>query len=212
MNYIPPRAMVFARPSGNVALARPCPERPQHGTIQENVNWLNCVQGSPLYQPSGDLTGTIPLDQRNVSERARRYQRILLGLGFNVGPQGADGRWWTNSANAVQAWARWYNALPEGPAPSPADIENGVRLTRGPLVTVNRDLTTEKQVALDRFASRASDQLSDLQVRRTTVVAPPAPAQTSMLAVAGAVTGVVALVAFVAYANAKSNKRRAAQA
>lgn len=175
MNYIPPRAMVFAR-------------------------------------PSGDLTGTIPLDQRNVSERARRYQRILLGLGFNVGPQGADGRWWTNSANAVQAWARWYNALPEGPAPSPADIENGTRLTRGPLVTVSRDMTTEKQVALDRFASRASDQLSDLQVRRTTVVAPPAPAQTSMLAIAGAVTGVVALVAFVAYANAKSNKRRAAQA
>lgn len=175
MNYAPSRAMVFAR-------------------------------------PSGDLTGTIPLDQRNVSERARRYQRILLGLGFNVGPQGADGRWWTNSANAVQAWSRWYNALPEGPAPSPADIESGTRLTRGPLVTVNRDLTTEKQVALDRFASRASDQLSDLQVRRTTIVAPTAPAQTSMLAVAGAVTGVVALVAFVAYANAKSNKRRAAQA
>ena len=176
MNYAPSRAMVFAR-------------------------------------PSGDLTGTIPLDQRNVSERARRYQRILLGLGFNVGPQGADGRWWTNSANAVQAWSRWYNALPEGPAPSPADIESGTRLSRGPMVAVNRDLTAEKQAALDRFASRASDQLSDLQVRRTTIVAPPPPpAGTSMLAVAGAVTGVVALVAFVAYANVKSNKRRAAQA
>ena len=51
-----------------------------------------------------------------------RYQRILLGLGFTVGPQGADGRFAANTANGVQAFARWYDALPEGAPASPADL------------------------------------------------------------------------------------------
>ena len=79
---------------------------------------------------------------------------------------------------------------------------------RGPRIAVDRLLTPEKQVALQRFAARASEQLSSLQQTIINHPAPPpVPAGTSMLAVAGVVTGVVALVAFVAYANSHSKRR-----
>jgi len=170
-SFIPPRAMVFAR-------------------------------------PSGDLTGTIPMNEHAApSPQVREFQRLLLGTGFTTGAQGADGILGINTARSIEAFARWYNSLPERPMADPMD------LSRGPIVAVDRALTPEKQTALRRFAARASDQLSSLQQTVVERPAPPAqPAPTSMLAVAGAVTGVVALVAFVAYANARSNKRRAAQA
>ncbi len=172
MNFTHPRALAFARPSGNL----------------------------PVY------TNIAISDHVAPTPRVREVQMQLLGTGFPVGAQGADGIPGTNTARSLEAFARWYNGLPERPMAGPQD------LSRGPRIAVDRLLTPEKQVALQRFAARASEQLSSLQQTIINHPAPPpVPAGTSMLAVAGVVTGVVALVAFVAYANSHS-KRRAAQA
>ena len=126
---------------------------------------------TPIFYPSafplGRTVPTIAVNPNRVSDAVRYYQRLLLGVGFSPGPQGADGRMGSNSANAVQAFARWYNGLPEGAMTSPQDLK------RGPIVAVNRDLTAEKQTALQRFEARASDQLSSLQ--QTTIVQPGLP-------------------------------------
>lgn len=123
----------------------------------------------PSAFPLGQTVPTIAVNPNRVSDAVRYYQRLLLGVGFSPGPQGADGRMGTNTANAVQAFARWYNALPEGEMTSPMDLR------RGAPIAVNRDLTPEKQTALQRFEARASDQLSSLQ--QTTIVQPGVPVE-----------------------------------
>lgn len=121
----------------------------------------------PSAFPLGQTVPTIAVNPNRVSDAVRYYQRLLLGVGFSPGPQGADGRMGSNSANAVQAFARWYNSLPEGEMTSPQDLK------RGAIIAVDRSLTPEKQTALQRFEARASDQLSSLQ--QTTIVQPGPP-------------------------------------
>jgi peptidoglycan hydrolase-like protein with peptidoglycan-binding domain len=123
----------------------------------------------PSAFPLGQTVPTIAVNPNRVSDAVRYYQRLLLGVGFSPGPQGADGRMGSNSANAVQAFARWYNGLPEGAMTSPQDLK------RGAIIAVDRDLTPEKQTALQRFEARASDQLSSLQ--QTTIVQPGVPVE-----------------------------------
>ena len=173
---------------------------------------MRYVPAPVLFRPTGAAApvGTIAQNERVVSPEVMRYQRILLGLGFTVGPQGADGRFAANTANGVQAFARWYNALPEGAPASAADLANGANLTRGPVVTVDRQLTPEKQVALQRFAARASDQLSDLQVQRTTVVAPPSPIPWGTVALVSAASA--AVLGAIVYAINDSSKKKAPRA
>lgn len=133
---------------------------------------------TPIFYPSafplGRTVPTIAANPNRVSDAVRYYQRLLLGVGFSPGPQGADGRMGSNSANAVQAFARWYNGLPEGAMTSPQDLK------RGPIVAVNRDLTAQKQTALQRFEARASDQLSSLQ--QTTIIQPGLPVAPQVVA------------------------------
>ena len=169
---------------------------------------MNYVPPRPLMvRPSGLVASpTIPMNPNVVSEPARRYQRILLGVGFSTGPQGADGRFGPNSANATQSFARWYNALPEGPMLNPQDLK------RGAVVTVNRDLTAEKQIALDRFAARASDQLSSLQQIETTIVRPsvaPAPFPWKPALAIGGGAAVLGLVIGLAMKKKSSNRKSA---
>ncbi len=166
MNFIPPRAMVFARPSG---------------------------------YPLGQTVATPPQNEHApASPAVRYYQRILLGKGFSVGAKGADGILGLETSRGIEAFKRWYNDYP-------ADSGRG----DAPMLPVDRSLSPAAQLVLQRFESTASDVLGTRTT--TTIVRPsaPAPTQTSMLAVAGVVTGAVALVAFVAYANAKSSKRAA---
>jgi hypothetical protein len=160
------------------------------------------------YYPSGAASDTIPLNERTVNEDARQVQRQLLGIGFSVGPQGADGRWWTNSANGTMAFARWYNALPEGAPPTVADLMAGRNLTRGAPVTVDRAMTGEKREALMRFAARASDQLTPLQQINTTITTPPPDAGTPWgTIVIGGVAIVTAVTVFSYLANRPSTRK-----
>lgn len=161
-------------------------------------------------RPSGDLTPAyvnIAIgDRQPRSERVREVQRQLLGIGFPVGAQGADGIPGTNTARSLEEFARWYNGLPERPMRGPDD------LSRGPVVAVDRLLTPEKQVALQRFAARASDTLTSLQQTTFVVDAPPRPPTPPAfpwLAAVGTAAGVTALVAFIAYADA--HKKRTAK-
>ena len=124
---------------------------------------------APSGYPAGQSVVLIQNERAPASEAVRYYQRLLLGTGFSPGPQGADGIYGDNTANALQAWARWYNALPEGPMATP------LSLTRGPMVAVNRLLDRDKQLALQRFAARSSDVLARVDSTQTTVVAPPPP-------------------------------------
>ena len=108
--------------------------------------------------------------------------------------------------NGVQAFARWYNSLPQREMTGPMD------LSRGPTITVDRALTPEKQTALRRFAARASDQLSSLQ--QTTIVQPAPPATPAVkefpwLGLIGASIGAVTLVAFLSYAESHQKRRPA---
>jgi hypothetical protein len=85
-------------------------------------------------------------------------------------------------------------------------------LSRGPVIAVDRLLTPEKQVALQRFAARASDTLTSLQQTTFVVDAPPRPPTPPAfpwLAAVGTAAGVTALVAFIAYADA--HKKRTAK-
>jgi len=113
-----------------------------------------------------------------------------------VGPQGADGRFSVNTANGLQAFARWYNGLPEGPMLDPRDLK------RGPVIAVDRLLTPEKQVALRRFAARASDVLTSINYSAT--VTPPTPIPWGTVALVG--TAGAALLGLVVYAVRESSK------
>ena len=170
MNFTHPRAMVFARPSGDLP-------------VYTNITISDHVAPTP---------------------RVREVQMQLLGTGFPVGAQGADGIPGTNTARSLEAFARWYNNLPERPMANPQD------LSRGPRIAVDRLLTPEKQVALQRFAARASEQLSSLQqtiIERPAPPAPPVVTPTPWLAIAGGTVALVTLVAFVSYANSHSKRR-----
>lgn len=160
------------------------------------------VYARPSGFPLGQTVATIPMNEHAApSDAVKFYQRLLLGTGFSTGPQGADGILGANTANSIQTFARWYNSLPERPMRDPMD------LSRGPLITVDRALTPEKQTALQRFAARSSEQLSSLQ--QTIVEHPitPTPPSTPWLAIAGGTVAVVTLVAFVSYANRHANRR-----
>lgn len=202
--YMPPMRRFV--PSG--APSRDCVKPGPHSGLAENINWLNCVQGSPLYVPSGYPLGatiaTPPVNEHAPSSPAiRYYQRILLGTGFSPGPQGADGILGANTANAIQAWARWYNDLPEGVQAVPGDLK------RGPMVAVDRALTNEKQIAMQRFDARASDVLARIEHVATTAVVPPAPIPWGTVALVG--TAGAALLGLVVYAVNESSKKKAAR-
>lgn len=168
---------------------------------------------SGLYRASGYPLGatvaTIPMNEHTPpSEAVKFYQRLLLGIGFSTGAQGADGILGENTANSLAAFARWYNQLPEGAPPSAADMMNGVRLTRGPRVAEDRLLTPEKQTALQRFNARSSEQLTSLQVQRfeSPLIRDTAFPWGSFIA---AITAGTALIVVVAYAD--SHQRSKAQ-
>ncbi len=160
------------------------------------------ASGDPA--PVGTGLVTIPQNEHVVDPRVREVQRQLLGVGITVGPQGADGRFSVNTANGLQAFARWYNGLPEGPMLDPRDLK------RGPVVAVDRLLTPEKQVALRRFAARASDVLSSINYTSTVAVTPPAPMPWGTIALVGAAGA--ALLGGVAYAIRESSKTKKATA
>lgn len=172
---------------------------------------------APSGFPSGRTVPTIPLNERaRPSEAIRYYQRIMLGTGFGTGEQASDGILGTNTANAVQSWARWYNGLPEGPMASSLDLK------RGAVVTVDRALTPEKQLAMQRFEARASDVLAQITSTNTTVVTPPAPpppapvvnvapAGFPWLGAAGLTIAAATLFAFLKYANDNQKKQATAR-
>lgn len=68
------------------------------------------------------------------------YQRILMGLGFDVGPQRADGRLGPATAHAVGRFQGWYNSEPAA--------------GRGPALVVDELLGPDTQRALNRYADR----------------------------------------------------------
>lgn len=156
----------------------------------------------PTGYPLGATIATPPVNEHAAPSPAiRYYQRILLGTGFSPGPQGADGIYGANTANAVQAWSRWYNALPEGAQATPGDLK------RGPLVAVDRALTTEKQIAMQRFDARASDVLARVDYQATTHVVPAAPVPWGTVALVSLASA--ALLGAVALAVRESSKKKA---
>lgn len=144
---------------------------------------------------------TIPQNERIVDPRVREVQRQMLGVGITVGPQGADGRLSVNTANGLQSFARWYNTLPEGPMLDPRDLK------RGPLLTVDRTLSPEKQIALRRFAARASDVLTSVQYETRNSVVPATPIPWGTVALVSAATG--ALLLGLVYVVNDSSKKKA---
>lgn len=177
----------------------------RYGVAQ--VRFVDAVGQNPVgIRPSGEVAPdaelvTIPQNERIVDPRVREAQRQMLGVGITVGPQGADGRFSVNTANGLQSFARWYNTLPEGPMLDPRDLK------RGPLLTVDRTLSPEKQIALRRFAARASDVLTSIQYETRTNVVPPAPIPWGTVALVSAATGALLLGAiYVARETSKSKK------
>lgn len=171
------------------------------------------VPAYALVRPSGDpgvpaptvggIIPTPPVDSHAAPNPGiRYYQRILLGTGFSPGPQGADGIFGVNSANAVQAWSRWYNGLPEGRQVAPGDLK------RGAMVAVSRELTAEKQTAMQRFASRASDVLANIQHDSFVTTTPAATIPWGTVALVS--TATAATLALLVYAVRESSKKKAA--
>ena len=80
-------------------------------------------------------------------ERVRFYQRILMGQGFDVGPQGASGVYNQTTADAVRRFQIAYNNLPGSQRRDPTEV------------VVNAQLTAETQAALNQRANGASNSV-----------------------------------------------------
>jgi peptidoglycan hydrolase-like protein with peptidoglycan-binding domain len=92
------------------------------------------------------------------------YQRILMGLGFSVGPRNADGWGGQGTATAVERFQAWYNRQP------PAG--------RGSNLRVDGLLGPDTQRALQRYAHTASNApVAQAPLAAVTAPAPVAAAR-----------------------------------
>ncbi len=164
--------------------------RPHVIDMQPTMRWVNITQGTSLlngpfafessYHHEGDafmrmmgatrpsgvlLEGAVyayPEIARHPAD-VGTYQRVLMGLGFDVGPQRADGQLGAATAGAVARFQRWYNGEPA--------------LGRGPDLVVDGLLGPETQRALNRYAPRqANAPVGQVPV----VVSPARPAAPPM--------------------------------
>lgn len=92
------------------------------------------------------------------------FQRILMGLGFDVGPQRADGQLGPATAHAVQRFQIFYNSEPAS--------------GRGHNLLVDGVLGPETQRALNRYSERQANAT----VGVVPVVVDPAPAPSPSVA------------------------------
>ena len=156
---VPPRRQTLS--DARSPLLRPCVALCHHGRVPSQYTPHRFVR------PSGYLLGrTIAYPAVAQSREAvAYYQRILQGLGIDVGPQRADGYLGDATVRGVRLFQGWYN---------------GERASeRGPSLTVDGILGPATQSALQRYASRASSTVVAQAPVNVTPVAPqPRPAST----------------------------------
>ena len=93
-------------------------------------------------RPSGITSPDWP-EIANHPDVVRWFQRILIGHGFDVGPQGANGVYNQTTADAVRRFQIAYNAQPASQRHNPTSL------------TVNGQLDTPTQTVLGREWQRA---------------------------------------------------------
>ncbi len=134
-----------------------------NASIAADTSGLACTMPSPASQNVALPEMRISIRTRTAETGTRRDQQVLIALGYDVGPRGADGKMGPRTRGAIRSF-RTHNNLPAGDrldAAARRTMRTQIREIQTLLVQKYPDLTA---AFIDgRFGPKTSDAIARLQ-------------------------------------------------